>query len=63
MAQVRGQDRQAGLNIGTLAIPGDQPVDRKRRAQIVQAWSMTGMILPHPRLLQEAGKRVLKPAE
>jgi hypothetical protein len=51
------------LDICTLAIPGDQAVDGKRRAEIVQSWSMTGMIVPHPGLLKEAGKRVLKPAK
>lgn len=38
MPEIRGQQGQAGLHVGALAIPSDEPVDRKGRAKIMDPW-------------------------
>jgi hypothetical protein len=41
VAEIRGQERQFGLHIGTLAVPAQEAMDGERVTNVMYAWTVT----------------------
>jgi len=60
VAEVSGQQRQTGLDVNSLAVPSDEPMDGETVAQVMQARLPAGWRAPDSRILPQADEDLLE---